>query len=192
MEESSQTIEEQLKNNPNVDKGAMLIMHATLKISSALSNIDEMAVEKQFVKKIKQDLLNFEEWFFDYSAKQTMSMAQASEGMYIRLIKWLNAYDENFVLSDPFEHQMMLFLARCQSAVNDLYQVILAPGTPVFMMKYCEPVISRLECIFNKGYVSQLNFIGTNDRGFLDVVAKFDRIFSEHVQAEHVSNNDKK
>ena len=181
----NKSIEQEILNNPHADRSAMIIMHATLKISSALSNIDEMTLEDNFKRKLKQDLLNFSDWFYEYSAAQTKSMMGASETMYIRLIKWLNAYDDDFILRDNLERQTMLFLARCQSAVNDLRLV----QEPDFMAKYCEPIISRLECIFDKGYISRLNFIGTNTRGFLDVVTKFDRLFEDQIHTSHLPKN---
>jgi hypothetical protein len=185
MAEEKTTVEQEILGNPHADKSAMIIMHATLKISSALSNIDEMTLEDNFKRKLKQDLLNFSDWFFEYSAAQTKSMMGASETMYIRLIKWLNAYDDNFILRDNLERQTMLFLARCQSAVNDLKTV----EEPNFMADYCKPIISRLECIFDKGYIQRLNFIGTNQRGFLDVVKKFDKLFDDHIHTSHLPKN---
>jgi hypothetical protein len=154
-----------------------LVTHACVKISSAISDIDELTVMPEFKGKMVNDMLKFQEWFLGYTDKVVSAMHRNSPDTYIQVMKLVVLHDSNFKLNDPFEHRMLLICAKLVSGKNDLTSIV---DCPDYMKDFIKNFIDRVDSILDKSYIKKTGFLNNdinNDRGFHRVVDRYDKLF---------------
>lgn len=156
--------------DPLEEKMSLQVVRGVTKLASSILNIDNIMDNHpdKFPRKMKQDILNFNEWAYGYTDKLMVNLTQAKETLILDIQNRLLKFEEEVYVEDPFTHEMVFFLAKIESALNNLKKV----DYPHAYVEYLKPIISRAENLMSKNHICSLGIL--DQPGYKQFVAHFD------------------
>lgn len=106
-----------------IDFNTLRLVRALVKLSSAVTDIDELKEHGKFKHQVKKDLNAWQEWVENYTKDSMMKLTKADDDMLLSLITMYDDFDERFFVQDPYVTRMLLFLAKVNSALRDIEQM---------------------------------------------------------------------
>lgn len=132
-------------------------VRAIAKLSSAIGNIDEIAVDgnTEFTGKLRRDLVKICNWFAHHTGNKTREMCKRHEEAYIDLIHyWIDGIDDYVEASSETKKHLSLFYCKAVSAKKDLEKLSPEMINKIFM----RPIISKLDTVLDR-ILKKLNVI---------------------------------
>lgn len=158
------------KHDPREEANSLEVVRAITKLSCSLINIDNIQDENhaQFCRKLKQDILVFNEWMCDYTGQMMINLTTAKGELIINIQNALLKFEEEVYVEDAFTHEMVFYLAKVQSALNNLKKI----DYPWAYTEYVKPIISRAENLLSKNHITKLEIM--DQVGYKRFVEHFD------------------
>lgn len=152
------------------EANSLEVVRAITKLSSSLINIDNIQEGNfpEFCRKLKQDILIFNNWMCDYTGSMMINLTKAKGELVIQIQEKLLKFEEEVYVDDAFTHEMVFYLAKLQSALNNLKKI----DYPWAYTEYVKPIISRAENLLSKNHIARLGIL--NQVGYKRFVDHFD------------------
>jgi hypothetical protein len=103
-----------------VNQNTLRLVRALVKLTSAVTDIDNITEEKSFKFKVKHILLTWQKWIEDYTNDSMVKLTKADDVTLLSLIKIYDEFDKKVVTDDRFKAGINLILAKTNSALRDL------------------------------------------------------------------------
>jgi hypothetical protein len=116
---------------------------AIVKLSSAIGNIDDIAIDenKEFSGKLRRDLVKFTNWFAHHTSQECTNMSKAHEEAYMDAVYfWVDGINDYVEASSLTKKHLSLFYCKAVSAIQDLKGMETIMQNKIFYL----PIITRL------------------------------------------------
>jgi len=106
-----------------IDFNTLRLVRALVKLTSAVTDIDELTTHDKFKHQVKKDLNAWQEWIEKYTNDSMIKLTKADDTMLMSLITMYDDFDERFFVQDAYVTRMLLLLAKINSALRDVEQM---------------------------------------------------------------------
>jgi hypothetical protein len=124
-------------------------VRALVKIFSALTDIDNVIHNDKFAYNLKKDLPGFQEELEKLTYETSKQLVKSSEDTLALLIKNFDNFSESIHIKNSYITSVNLFLAKLESAKNDLEKMQNTNTHWVIAL------IQKIESFSNKKYLNQ-------------------------------------
>lgn len=162
-------------------ENSVILIRAVIKLSNSLMNLDNLDDGECsfFTRKMKMDFLNYGEWLENHVKQMVDAYMEENEHLVVELITWFTEIESHFQMDDFHDKELMLFIAKNQSAVNDLRSLVKYREFTLYVAQ----IISRFEKICSKGYMKKFEFITFKHGSFNKVVDQMDALGEKMVSS---------
>ena len=156
-----------------IDSNTLKLVRALVKLTSAVTDIDELKDEKQFKFQIKRDLNAWQEWVEDHTKDSLIKLTKAGDTVFIDLINMYDDFENRFDVKDVYISRILLFLAKVHSALRDIEQM-----TPPYN-EYIGSLRSKLQFIVNLNYINA--HISNYPKKFNSLLGSMNKLSDEEI-----------
>jgi hypothetical protein len=156
-----------------VDFNTLLLVRALVKLTSAVTDIDELREHDRFKYQVKKDLNAWQMWVEEYTKDAMIKLTKADDTMLLDLIDMYDDFDKRFLMQDEYIAKMLLFLAKVNSALRDIEQM----KTPY--PEYVGILRQRISEILYKDYISI--HIKNHSDGFIELLDVMNKLSDEEI-----------
>jgi hypothetical protein len=147
------------------ENNTIILVRALVKLSSAIYDIDCMIPSPKHKFQLKKDLTEFQIWLEDYIKGPISNLNNADENLLLDLINLFEEYEETVFIKTEYFTRVNLFLAKCNSALEDLKELDHTHSTYVYEL------INKLNVILNKKYFKHyIDYSDEAGEGFNKIV----------------------
>lgn len=153
-----------------------IMFRAIMKLTNSVMNFDNLDDGECpfFIKKMKFDITNYTEWLVDHTKVIMDAYIKEDADLVIELIHWFTEIESNFHMDDFHSKELVLFISKNISAINDLKTLM----NKRRYFNFVYPIVSRFEKIQNKGYMDKFKSILDSEE-FQQVVQQMDSLGSK-------------
>ena len=148
-----------------VENNTIVLVRALVKLSSAIYDIDCMIPSPKHKFQLKVDLAEFQIWLEEYIKGPVSNLNNADEELLLDLINLFEEYEQTIFIKTEYFTRVNLFLAKCNSALEDLKELDHTHSTYVY------DLIDKLNIIINKNYFKHyIDYSDENGNGFHKII----------------------
>jgi hypothetical protein len=103
-----------------IEPNTLKLVRALVKITSAVTDIDELKDHPQYKYQIKKDLNTWQEWIEEYTKDSLIKLTKAGDTTLGNLIGMYDDFENRFDVDSDYNNRLLLFLAKVSSALRDL------------------------------------------------------------------------
>lgn len=132
-----------------VDHNTINLVRALVKLSSAITDIDNISDHEKFKFQLKKYLLSWQAWIEEYTNDSMVKLTKADDEVLMTLINTYDEFDERLVSDDRLKAGINIILAKANSALRDL-DAMKGP-----YIEYVAPLRAKLVQLVGMGVLTQ-------------------------------------
>ena len=103
-----------------IDKNTLKLVRALVKLTSVITDIDELRDCKEYKFQLKKDLNDWSSWLEENTNESMIKLTTANDGILMDLINMYNNFENDFYAKNDFVTRLLLIIAKCNSALRDI------------------------------------------------------------------------
>lgn len=152
------------------------VVRALVKISSALTDMDNVLYDENLKYNLKKDLPVFQKKLENLIKDPSVTLFSADSEVLTHLISIFDDFSDTVFIKNQYITSTNLFLAKLTSACNDLDKINIADA------HYIKTLISFIKRFLNKKYLKQFSeWEDSEGNTFHSIIKKLEELTEKHV-----------
>lgn len=156
-----------------IEPNTLKLVRALVKLTSAVTDIDELKDSPQYKYQIKKDLNHWQEWIEEYTKDSLIKLTKAGDTTFGNLIEMYDDFENRFNLDNTYNTRLLLFLAKVSSALRDLEAIDIPCNG------YISVLIIKLKFICNHSYLN--NRLIKHPQAFNNLLSSMNKLSDEEI-----------
>jgi IS1 family transposase len=157
-----------------VNETTIGLVRALVKLSSALYDIDELKLDKRYKFNLKKELNIWHEWSEEYIKTPISSFGNVDSETLMTLINIFNDFDKSIFVIDDFTTRINLFLAKTESALQDLENF---ESSNSIYTKYINVLKTEIKNILSKNYFNKyIKYVDPEGNTYKSIVESLNNV----------------